>query len=215
MTITVKELHELNVSRNKELNEINKEYYMNMASYLRTSHVSPKQAEEILLELLDHMIILQMEGVYAIDAFGDDPKNYCDEIIKELTKENWKHKLLNNWKLFSLLFLIVLLYSSFQGRDEVGFNLLIMSTLLAFSLTCSFRLLKSISFRFRNKIKLLILLFFEVFLMIPIFLFDHFFLTREYIVFFRIEPMIMGGFSFILLLLIFFLYKKKMISWLF
>jgi len=52
--------------------------------------VSEQQAEELLMELLDHLIDAQAEGKRAEEVFGENLKTYCDEMIKQLPKEPLK-----------------------------------------------------------------------------------------------------------------------------
>lgn len=74
----------LNNRRRKGLNEENKRYYEDMIVYLRTSSVPGKQREELLLELLDHLLIVQKEGRSARDVFGPDPKAYLEDIVQSV-----------------------------------------------------------------------------------------------------------------------------------
>lgn len=78
----------LNNEKRKQLNEINKTYYDDMLIYIRTNAMkSEQQTEEVLLELLDHLLEAQAEGKTAIDVFGEDLKAYCDEVIEEIPGE--------------------------------------------------------------------------------------------------------------------------------
>lgn len=89
--MNAKELIKLNNKRRKELTEKNEEYYDKMLIYFRTIvSVSEQQAEELLMELLDHLIDAQAEGKSAEEVFGEDVKAYCDEMIKQLPKESLK-----------------------------------------------------------------------------------------------------------------------------
>ncbi|MEK1829448.1 DUF1129 family protein [Priestia megaterium] len=89
--MNAKELIKLNNKKRKELTKENEEYYDNMLVYIRTSvSVSEQQAEELLMELLDHLIDAQAEGKRAEEVFGENLKTYCDEMIKQLPKEPLK-----------------------------------------------------------------------------------------------------------------------------
>jgi DNA-binding ferritin-like protein (Dps family) len=89
--MNAKELIQLNNKKRKELTKENEEYYDNMLVYIRTSvSVSEQQAEELLMELLDHLIDAQAEGKRAEEVFGENLKTYCDEMIKQLPKEPLK-----------------------------------------------------------------------------------------------------------------------------
>ncbi|MFC4803318.1 DUF1129 family protein [Neobacillus sp. GCM10023253] len=89
--MNAKELIELNNRKRNELTKENEEYYGNMLVYIRASlAVSEQQSEELLMELLDHIIEAQKEGKRAGDIFGENPSAYCDEMIKQLPKEPGK-----------------------------------------------------------------------------------------------------------------------------
>jgi len=89
--MNAKELIQLNNRKRKVLTKENEEYYGKMLVYIRTSiSISEQQSEELLMELLDHIIEAQNEGKHAEDVFGENPSAYCDEIIKQLPKEPTK-----------------------------------------------------------------------------------------------------------------------------
>ncbi|API91680.1 hypothetical protein J32TS6_41030 [Virgibacillus pantothenticus] len=88
-------LIELNNEKRTHLNEANLAYYENMLIYIRSaSNKSEQQTEELLLELLEHLLQAQSEGKNATDIFGSNPKAYCEELIQELPKEKQKPRLL-------------------------------------------------------------------------------------------------------------------------
>ncbi|OAT72523.1 DUF1129 family protein [Parageobacillus thermoglucosidasius] len=86
--MNAKDLIALNNEKRKQLNEHNRNYYENMLVYIR-SHLmlSEQQSEELLMELLDHLLEAQKHGKSAEDVFGKDAKAYCDELICQLPKE--------------------------------------------------------------------------------------------------------------------------------
>ncbi|WP_208589525.1 DUF1129 family protein [Gracilibacillus suaedae] len=74
-----------NNEKRKLLNKENKKIYEDMLMYVRLSYnKSETETEEVLMELLDHLLILQQEGRDASELFGDDPKQYANEIVGEL-----------------------------------------------------------------------------------------------------------------------------------
>lgn len=94
--MNAKELIQLNNDKRKKLTKENLKYYEDMLLYIRLSYVkSEQETEEILSELLDHLLEAQKEGRSAEEVFGDEPKKYADEIIGELpnlvTKERLKY----------------------------------------------------------------------------------------------------------------------------
>jgi len=89
-----KDLVQLNNARRAQLTKENLQYYEDMLVYIRLSfNKSEQETEEILSELLDHLLEAQAEGKSATDIFGDDPKKYADSIVSELpqivTKERF------------------------------------------------------------------------------------------------------------------------------
>lgn len=92
--MNAKELIELNNEKRKHLNEANLAYYENMLIYIRSaSNKSEQQTEELLLELLEHLLQAQSEGKNATDIFGYNPEAYCKELIQELPRENYKEQI--------------------------------------------------------------------------------------------------------------------------
>lgn len=66
----------------------NEKYYSDLLVYLRLQlSLSEQKTEEILMEILDHLIEGQSEGKTAKSIFGDQPKEYADEIIALIPKE--------------------------------------------------------------------------------------------------------------------------------
>lgn len=86
-----KHLIELNNEKRKQLTEENERYYSDLLLYIRLQfRISEQAGEEILMELLDHLLEGQKEGKTAREIFGDDPKAYADEIIGQLPKEKFR-----------------------------------------------------------------------------------------------------------------------------
>lgn len=83
------ELIEQNNQKRALLTEGNEKYYTNLLLYIRTKlTLSEQQSEEVLMEMLDHLIEGQQEGKTAREIFGNDPKGYADEIVSQLPREN-------------------------------------------------------------------------------------------------------------------------------
>jgi len=91
MQLTVKELIEHNNEKRKKLTPENHEYYEDMLVYIRTNALKSERAtEEVLLEMLDHLLEAQSKGKTAEDVFGKMPKELAKEIIETLPKEPYK-----------------------------------------------------------------------------------------------------------------------------
>lgn len=83
-----KKMIEENNRKRELLTPENEAYYSDMMVYIRLQLTfSEQQSEEILIEMLDHLLDGQEEGKSAKDIFGDDPKAFADEIIEQLPKE--------------------------------------------------------------------------------------------------------------------------------
>lgn len=81
------ELLQFNNEKRKQLSNENLRYYEDMIIYIRLADdKSEQETEEILAELLDHLILAQQEGKTPAQVFGDNPKKFADEIIGELPK---------------------------------------------------------------------------------------------------------------------------------
>lgn len=80
-----KALIEENNRKRKLLTKDNETYYTGLLLYIRTSsNKSEQETEEILMEVLDHLLEAQAEGRTAADVFGDNPEAYAKEIAGEL-----------------------------------------------------------------------------------------------------------------------------------
>lgn len=94
--MNAEQLAELNFEKRKELTKENLKYYEDMLLYIRLSYdKSEQETEEILSELLDHLLEAQKEGRTVKDVFGANPKKYADEIIGELPKMVTKERVKN------------------------------------------------------------------------------------------------------------------------
>ncbi len=92
--MNTKELVALNNEKRKQLNKENLAYYEDMLVYIRLNfNKSEQQMEELLLELLEHLLQAQEEGKSAASVFGDDPKAYCQELIGEIPNEQTKQQI--------------------------------------------------------------------------------------------------------------------------
>ncbi|GEK58225.1 hypothetical protein CHL76_08690 [Marinococcus halophilus] len=78
-------LVEENNEKRNQLNKENKKIYEDMMVYIRLSfNKSEQETEEVLLELLDHLLVLQAEGRDSLELFGSDPRKYAKDIVGEL-----------------------------------------------------------------------------------------------------------------------------------
>ena len=138
--MNVKELIEQNNQKRKNLNEENKKTYTDLMLYIRTKlTLSEKQSEEVLIEMLDHLLDAQEEGKTANQVFGEDPQVFADELIEQLPEEEKRDMVKFVGQLaFSLVgwFLVargivMLLFSSFV---DVSTTVYMIPTLIIFVL---------------------------------------------------------------------------------
>lgn len=91
----VKQLIKMNNEKREKLTKDNREDYEEMVVYIRSNfNISELETEEVLMELLDHLLEAQSQGKTAKDIFGADLKAYCNELIAEIPKEPTSTKVL-------------------------------------------------------------------------------------------------------------------------
>ena len=101
MSLTVKEMIEQNNVKRELLTPENAEYYSNLMVYIRLNGSKNERAcEEVLLEMLDHLIEAQKDGKSAVEVFGKSPQDLGDEVIRSLPSEPI-------WKQFDFIFEIL------------------------------------------------------------------------------------------------------------
>lgn len=117
--MNVKDIIKLNNEKREHLSDINKEYYENMLIYIRlNTNKSEQQTEEVLLELLEHLLEADRNEQTAKDVFGEDLKAYCNELISEIPGEKTSKNV--SFIAFLILDLLAIL-TIFQG--VVGYGL--------------------------------------------------------------------------------------------
>lgn len=90
------QLTEMNVPYMRKLLQLNKE---NQKAYLQISNeikynfsLSEKETDEVLLDILEHMIRAQRNGIDADEFFGYDRMQYAKDIIDNLPQKDTKTK---------------------------------------------------------------------------------------------------------------------------
>ena len=141
-----KQLIEENNRKREQLTPENEKYYSDMLIYIRLQlSLSEQQSEEVLMEMLDHLLDGQHEGKSARDIFGADPKGYADEIIQNLPKEQKREVIpfilgivlnLVSWMLM-IRGVVILVISQFNNGD-VGSSVYLYPTLLIFAVILGF-----------------------------------------------------------------------------
>jgi uncharacterized membrane-anchored protein len=89
--LTAKDIIEQNNKKRKYLTPENELYYENMLVFIRSNAFKKeRETEEVLLEMLDHLIEAQKDGKTAEEVFGKTPEQLAEQIIDSLPKESIK-----------------------------------------------------------------------------------------------------------------------------
>ncbi|KMN44261.1 hypothetical protein [Bacillus sp. LK2] len=151
-----KDLIELNNQKRKLLTTENETAYSDMLIYIRLAKVPEYQAEELLIEILDHLIEAQQEEKSAYDIFGDDLQVYCDELISALPKQILWEQLSIPLFITSYLLAIYFTISSIIAfvlplfSDESRFKFVHIDFIFLFVFTISIHLVIRFIFNFIN-----------------------------------------------------------------
>ncbi|WP_394120566.1 DUF1129 family protein [Planococcus donghaensis] len=131
------ELIEENNEKRGLLNHDNEKVYEDILLYLRTDlRIDEHAGEEILMDLLDHLVEAQEDGKSAKELFGESPQKYADELIENLPSENRRNVLwfsasqvigLTGWfaATFGVISLVVSFFRPVDNGIALG-NLLLM-----------------------------------------------------------------------------------------
>ncbi|RHW40161.1 DUF1129 family protein [Lysinibacillus yapensis] len=132
--------------------------------YIRTNALKSERAtEEVLLEMLDHLLEAQKEGKSAEEVFGKAPKELAEEIIQSLPKEPLKKTVGFAFEaLLNLLGWAIIpwgIFAYFKGEEQtiyLGSTLLfgiILVLGLALLIYYVFRMVKQEAFDSRKKLR--------------------------------------------------------------
>lgn len=160
----IKTLIQKNNERRKCLHDENAAYYEDLLVYIRSSILKDEQAtEEVLLELLEHLIAAQHDGKHAEDVFGKKPKELADDILETLPNEKpsitftfMLETALQFLGIFILITGIPLLFSDEPQTIHMGSLSLLVGWLvlgLVLIMTYLLKLLKSAAFHEKLKSK--------------------------------------------------------------
>lgn len=91
----VAELVKENNKKRSLLTKENEAYYTDLLVYIRLQwRLSEQQSEEILMEMLDHLLDGQREGKSAAHIFGENPVAFADQLILEIADEKKRNMFL-------------------------------------------------------------------------------------------------------------------------
>lgn len=126
------ELISLNNVKRKKLNNENLEMYEKILTYLRAEwRLSDRYTEEVLNDLLDHLLESQENGMTTEEFFSDDPEQFAKDLVAEIPE----HSKRNAFIFIAALFFISIGYLtlangfaemiiSFFNKPQKSFNLL-------------------------------------------------------------------------------------------
>lgn len=136
--VTTKELIEDNNIKRELLSTENEQYYLDLLMYIRLQFsLSEHAIEEVLMEMLDHLLEGQEVGKTAAEIFGHDPKAYADEHIRQLPKEKKRDLFQFGAQIVTNMFgwilvirgIVILIISRFKEVDD---NIYLFSDLALF-----------------------------------------------------------------------------------
>ncbi|HFK1787871.1 TPA: DUF1129 family protein [Bacillus pacificus] len=193
--MTEKEMVQLNNEKRKLLTAENEAAYGDMLIYLRLTSVPQKQMEELLLEILDHLLEAQEDGKTAHDIFGEDLKAYCDELIKSSEHQNPFQQAAVIGFAVSLLLSVQIGYDTFTtliqklfsntNTSGIPFSIpgtILSAIVLAIGAFITFSLFRRFSFTIMVSWKQKVLLLLSVFIPFILSVFSNvFFKTRPYL----------------------------------
>lgn len=193
--MTEKEMVQLNNEKRKLLTAENEAAYSDMLIYLRLTSVPQKQMEELLLEILDHLLEAQEDGKTAHDIFGGDLKAYCDELIKSSEHQNSFQQAAVIGFAVSLLLAVQIGYDTFTtlmqklfsntNTSGIPFSIpgtILSAIVLAIGAFITFSLFRRFSFTLMVSWKQKVLLLLSVFIPFILSVFSNvFFKTRPYL----------------------------------
>ncbi|MGM8215373.1 DUF1129 family protein [Bacillaceae bacterium W0354] len=107
-----------NNEKRKQLSKENLKWYEDMLVYIRLSFdKSEQETEEVLTEILDHLLEAQADGKTAQDVYGHYPKMYANEILGELPKMITKKRMM-------FLFMIIFYFLAAAALGSFLFDLI-------------------------------------------------------------------------------------------
>ncbi|MED1116237.1 DUF1048 domain-containing protein [Bacillus paramycoides] len=193
--MTEKEMVKLNNEKRKLLTPENEAAYGDMLIYLRFTSVPQRQMEELLLEILDHLLEAQEDGKNAHDVFGEDLKAYCDELINSSEHQNSFQKSAVIGFAVSLLLAIQFGYDTFTTlmqklftdtkNSGIPFSIpgtILSAIILTIGALITFSLLRRFSFTILVSWQQKVLLLLSVFMPFVLSVFSNvFFKTQPYL----------------------------------
>ncbi|WP_203332568.1 DUF1129 family protein [Planococcus beigongshangi] len=159
---TAATLIEENNGKRELLNDENLALYEEFLLYIRTDlRVDEQAGEEVLMDLLDHLLESQADGKSGKELFGDRPQDYADEVIEALPREKKRNaavfiisQLLSLAGWFSIAYGVVYILLSFFTEVDTAISLgnilLLLTTVsfVAFIAVCLiFKMVRSTLFR--------------------------------------------------------------------
>ncbi|ANU10495.1 hypothetical protein A1A1_03982 [Planococcus antarcticus DSM 14505] len=160
------ELIKENNDKRELLNTENERVYEDLLVYIRTDlRVDEHASEEILMDLLDHLLEAQEYKKNAADLFGDSPQAYADELIANLPSQKRRNIYwlaasglagLVGWFAitYGIINVVFSTFTAWSNEVALGSILLILLTVSLFgtlSIRLIFKIIRSSIFKPKNQ----------------------------------------------------------------
>ncbi|UBH09094.1 DUF1129 family protein [Macrococcus armenti] len=91
--MNTEQIIEQNELKRKELTPENLEVYKKVLMYVRADiSISERVTEEVMLDLLDHLLEAQLHDVTPSEFFTDNPEQFAKDLIAEIPEESKRNK---------------------------------------------------------------------------------------------------------------------------
>lgn len=116
MSSKLEELRKLNNELDEKINEENQPLFTDMICYIRSANISSLSQEMVRRDLSEMVLSAQSRGDNIADMIGGDFKEFCDEVIRNLSPRTAKEKWIDRFDIFfscmSILGIISIVFSA-------------------------------------------------------------------------------------------------------
>ncbi|QCS54432.1 DUF1129 family protein [Priestia flexa] len=126
------------------LTKYNKQQFEEFCLYLSSSDLDTEKRNEIRDEILDHLLEGEKQGKGFQDLFGQNPREYTQQIVEQLPKSSLKEKI--TLALSILLISTIIIFSRSHNDSSVFVDLTLFSILSSAVIIGFFKLTKRFAF---------------------------------------------------------------------
>ena len=120
MNSKTKKLNQENNLLDEQIRNENQEIFTNMISYLRSSDISEYEIELVRQDLTEMVLSAQKRGENITALFDGDYKQFCDDVMKNLSVKSPKERVAETLDLLCLELSILFAINIVISRDAVG-----------------------------------------------------------------------------------------------